>query len=320
MHEVGKRCPACGAIFSRPQMATDTTDIRFGVPGHFTYLGCPCCGSWVLHASPTRDELQLLYERYYNVPRSKDRWYRVLRELLSVSFVRHLQWLFLRGVSFADEQGSGRLLDYGCNEGRNLRSYASNGWTVEGYEPNRLAAAEARRQGFRIHDGDPELIASASFDVVMLSNVLEHSVDPAQLLSTARRLLSSKGELWISTPNAASWGAKLFRENWVNWHPPFHIVVFAPKALQALARSQGFEVIEMRTVSPPLWFAQSLLARRRGRIGTPTRQLRSVLPSAAFLLLAVLLSPLSPIADARGRGDAIRMRVLVHADTEAHSS
>ena len=48
-------------------------------------------------------------------------------------------------ISFYSKHGKGRLLDIGCNEGRGLPIYKTNGFVVEGLEVNELAAAKARK-------------------------------------------------------------------------------------------------------------------------------------------------------------------------------
>ena len=44
-----------------------------------------------------------------------------------------------------------------------------------------------------------------AYDVAVLSNVLEHALDPAVMLCDVARILKPGGEVWISCPNAASW-------------------------------------------------------------------------------------------------------------------
>jgi SAM-dependent methyltransferase len=58
----------------------------------------------------------------------------------------------------------------------------------------------------RIIDGVGEAIpfANGSFDIVYSNNVLEHTVDPAKVLSEALRVLKPGGKLFIEVPNYLS--------------------------------------------------------------------------------------------------------------------
>ena len=71
------------------------------------------------------------------------------------------------------------------------------------------------------------------YDVVVLSNVLEHFLDPKAALADIARILRPGGELWISCPNARSWLRALCGRAWINWHVPFHIVHFTGPRLPA---------------------------------------------------------------------------------------
>src|SRR5262249_50070742 len=142
------------------------------------------------------------------------------------------------------ERGQGRLLDVGCNEGRGLVLYRRNGFKPEGLELNSRAAETARRRGFMVYESDIEqLQPSLPFDRVVMSNVLEHALDPRAMLAAAHRLLVPGGELWISLPNRESWLRGAFGRSWINWHVPFHLVHFDRVTLGRLLRDSGFSVI-----------------------------------------------------------------------------
>jgi SAM-dependent methyltransferase len=284
-------------------------DLRFGIPGHFTYILCESCASWLLHPQPAQTELNQLYEKYYNFPDDvRQGGYESLREAFFSPRLAPIWAVPTGDVSFLRRRGRGRLLDYGCNEGRNLTIYAAQGWQAEGYEINPVAARAARAGGFPVYEGDPQRLPAARFDVVVLSNVLEHALDPRSALRAVRRALRPGGELWITTPNAGSWYRSVAGAAWVNWHPPFHILLFSPPALCSLLEHERFEVECLETFSPPLWQGQSLLARIFSSHGRPTRQLRSPLLVAATTAAALAFSPLTRWLDERQRGDCIRVR------------
>ncbi len=301
-------CLLCRSTRLAPVL-TELRDNRFGSPGAWTILGCDDCGLRQTDPLPTPDQLRDLYERHYNAGAAEEGtspWARLRAKLLASP----LYWLFLfldGDVSFHTRRGSGRLLDVGCNEGRGLALYRANGFEPEGLELNRVAAAAARAKGFTVHEVDvAALTPERRFRVVVLSNVLEHALDPIAMLRAVRGLLEPGGEVWISLPNAESALGQRWGRDWINWHVPFHITHFSAPRLSRLLTETGFGPFAWRNVTPALWVAQSAIAHRFP--GEPHRQ-RAPLPVIWRMAVArLLLFPLLSWWNATGRGDCLVVR------------
>ncbi|MEJ0070543.1 MAG: methyltransferase domain-containing protein [Pseudomonadota bacterium] len=134
---------------------------------------------------------------------------------------------------------------------------------------------------------------AAPYDVAVLSNVLEHALDPAEMLRQVRRILTPDGEVWISCPNAASWLRRLFGRRWINWHAPFHIVHFTDATLSKTLEAGGFDSVARDQATPALWVAHSILAGLTARRGEPTRSLRK--PLLVMLLMALARGVMFPL-------------------------
>lgn len=286
---------------------TELFDTRFGIAGSFEVRRCLQCGLEQLFPLPAATELKHLYERYYNFSGERGTLYTNLREWFFSSPLYHLWMRLDEDISFQLRKGGGRLLDIGCNEGRTLKNYAGNGFEVEGTELNETAADVARQAGFRVFTGPLEDFAPAvPYDVAVLSNVLEHSLDPKAMLGSVRRLLKPQGQVWISCPNSQSWLRSIFGRRWINWHVPFHITHFSAEALRNLLEENGFRLIEMRQITPALWAASSMVALLFARPGRPTRQLRNPFVMCGLLLLCrALLFPLFYWGNRMKRGDCL---------------
>jgi hypothetical protein len=142
--------------------------------------------------------------------------------------------------------------------------------------------------------------------VAVLSNVLEHSLDPKQMLLDVHRILASDGEVWISCPSSQSWLRKLLGRSWINWHVPFHIFHFSPDTLRQLLAEMGYTRIEVRQITPALWVAQSLIAYLFAKEGAKTRQLRSPFWTLFLMLIArFILFPALWLGNRLGRGDCL---------------
>ena len=298
-------CLACGAIL-RAELQ-DVFDTRFGIGGGWHICRCMGCGIEQTVPLPASEELKHLYETYYNFSGEKGTIYTRLR-IRFFSSVFYRFWLAIDGdISFHSIKGSGRLLDIGCNEGRGLKVYRRNGYTAEGLELNETAAAEAREAGFRIF-ADPleKFEPEKLYDVVVLSNVIEHSLDPKEMLNHVNRVLEPGGQVWISCPNVDSWQRKNFDRYWINWHVPFHIVHFSQKTLTKILKETSFEIQEIRQESPALWVAHSIIVRLFAQFGRTTKQLRNpFLVAALLILIRIFFFPLLWLGNRLGRGDCL---------------
>jgi SAM-dependent methyltransferase len=298
-------CLLCGALLE--VVLTGVTDNRLGTPGSYEIRQCVRCGFEQTFPVPRLAELTELYEKHYNFGGQKDTLYTRLREWFLFSFANRL-WVWLDGdVAFHRRRGVGRLLDIGCNEGRGLRIHAANGFQVAGLELNETAAGVARAAGFEVQTCLLEDFNPATpYDVAVLSNVLEHSLEPRKMLLDVHRMLAAGGQLWISCPNSQSWLRQVFGRSWINWHVPFHISHFSPATLRRLLEQTGYERIQIRQITPALWVAQSTIAFLFAKRGQKTWQLRNPLLTLLLMMTARLaLFPALWLGNWRGRGDCL---------------
>jgi SAM-dependent methyltransferase len=303
-------CLLCGGA-TQPVL-THVPDTRFASPGEWTILRCGTCGLEQTTPLPTGPQLKTLYETYYNYGGESGTAYTGWREKLLMSPAYRLFLKIDGDVSFHTQAGSGRLLDVGCNEGRGLVIYRANGFKPEGLELNSRAAEVARRRGFMVYESDIEALRpSLPFDRVVLSNVLEHALDPKKMLAAIHRVLEPGGEVWISLPNRRSWLRQFFGRNWINWHLPFHIVHFDAATLGRALRESGFTVVEEKQVTPALWVALSAIAALFP--GKPKMQRQPLLVVALMGIARGLLFPLLWAMNRAGRGDCLVVKARKEA-------
>jgi len=97
------------------------------------------------------------------------------------------------------------VLDVGCSYGGFASTmHRLRGCTVTGVELDRAAAEAARSHCREVYQGDIAEVAptlSADFDVVVAADVLEHLVNPRQVLGLLAALLRPGGCLLASIPN-----------------------------------------------------------------------------------------------------------------------
>src|SRR5262245_34544439 len=131
-----------------------------------------------------------------------DQLWRVEQEHWWFRARRHIVWSLVDRFA---QRGSGqrRVLDIGCGTGGNLYAMADR-YDVTGVEHSPQALEYARRRlGDRVRAGSlPNEIdlPAESFDVVLMTDVLEHIEDDANSAVTALRLLRPGGIVVATVP------------------------------------------------------------------------------------------------------------------------
>jgi SAM-dependent methyltransferase len=138
------------------------------------------------------------------------------------------------------------VLDVGCATGGFLKVLEYNRVFGYGVEISDFAAGYAREKNFlRVITGD--LIGvefpSTFFDAVTMWDVLEHLPNPLEVLKDIYRILKPKGFLIIETLNIDSWNARIMKDQWPLYSPPYHLFYYSARTLEGILQSCGFRPI-----------------------------------------------------------------------------
>lgn len=97
-----------------------------------------------------------------------------------------------------------RIFDGGCGDARLSAELVERGHQVSGLDANETGVREAKARGVKAVLGDLESawpVQSKSQDLVLLLDVLEHTVRQTDVLKEARRVLDSDGSLIVTYLN-----------------------------------------------------------------------------------------------------------------------
>jgi SAM-dependent methyltransferase len=125
--------------------------------------------------------------------------------------------------------GTGRILDVGCGHGFESVRFLAPDREVVGvdYSSEAVAAASASYggQGLRVAQMDALAlgVATASFDGVCSSHLIEHFTEPEPHVAELARVLRDDGVVCILTPNKTA-----------DFENPFHLHLFDPDDLQSM--------------------------------------------------------------------------------------
>lgn len=140
-----------------------------------------------------------------------------------------------------------QLLDVGANYGHFLKAVQSI-YNARGFEISPEAVAWSI-QNFGVDNqvGSvyemPENL-SGPFDVVTCWDVIEHLDDPGKALEKIRERIKSEGLLFLSTPDAGSFIARIMGRTWHYLDPVQHINVFSKQNLIKLLEDKNFKIIK----------------------------------------------------------------------------
>jgi SAM-dependent methyltransferase len=162
----------------------------------------------------------------------------------------HLAWRTDRGVDLSageviQSKPAPTMCDVGCGSGQAMSAFEQAGYDAVGIEPDPAARALASRVGdvfAGTAEAAPDAIAGREFDVVLLSHVLEHCIDPATALCNVKRMLAPQGTAIIEVPNNASMGFEMYGPGWFFADIPRHLQFFTEQSLKKALSRAGLRV------------------------------------------------------------------------------
>jgi SAM-dependent methyltransferase len=249
-------CPFCQGKNSN--LVMETIDYRFGSPGVFKFVTCQQCGLIYLVNPLKQSELKNLYLKNYQLKQA------LINK--NFSFLRKVWWS-INKENFADidistNKKRGKVLDIGFGQATTLLYLQKKGYDVYGVELNANLVQAAKNLNIKAFTGSLEKINFPKnyFEIIILSQVLEHTPKPKKMLQEVSRILAPGGKVFIYVPNANGYLSRVFKQYWHGWYAPFHYYVFKKRNLIELAQTCKLKVYQVKTYTPTNFFVTSLKA------------------------------------------------------------
>jgi len=216
----------------------------------FSIQRCRSCGFGWLSPRPTPDQLTKLYGKQYFDRYAGDGVADHVPPMTITDRLRvKIAWKADRGLTLQEEieplllSSSCHLCDIGCGNGGLLAKLQSPERTLIGVEPDAAARERCQSAGVSVLPGNteslPSEIGSNTQDVVVMSHVLEHCIDPIGALERAARILRPGGSMIVEVPNAESMGAASLGSTWFHADYGRHVNFFGERSLKAAAARVG---------------------------------------------------------------------------------
>ena len=196
------------------------------------------------------------------------------------------------------------ILDVGCGAGANARAIALRwpGARIVGIEPDARAAELARSACAEVHHGTLDDFLARErgerFDAVVLSDVIEHVVEPVPFLSALVAAKATQGARWfVSVPNYAVWYNRLrtlagsFSYSWSGLYDRTHVRFYTRRGIRELLEHCGLRVVA-QGATPSLVQSAAPLLRRFFEADVARGEHLTLGESAAFRAYAGYVEPL----------------------------
>lgn len=213
-----------------------TSRVKFTVQGQELYK-CSTCSVLFLHPQPDLQTLEEHYSReYYHAWGEKIGNTETIRKLKAGSFKRIFNIL-------PELPQHSRMLDVGCAMGYTMEAAEACGMDSWGVEISEWASgiAEKKFGAGKIFKGkfEESSFDSGFFDMILMSDFLEHVHDPLQAIKKSMNLLKPGGLLVVNTPDTGSLSFKILGQRWPHFKLE-HLFYFNQKSLMKLTVPNGF--------------------------------------------------------------------------------
>jgi SAM-dependent methyltransferase len=206
-------------------------------------LECPECGLQSLDPQPDDATLAGIYSDDYFFGEPHGVSTLEVADLKQASAA-----LFLDDILGLEKHRPGRLLEIGCAHGDFLQVAQQRRFEIHGveYSPDAVNVANRRLGRSCVQQGTAESanLPKNYFDVVFLSDVIEHVRNPKRFITALRDSLKLGGLIYIATPSTDSWSRKLMGRHWMEYKLE-HLFYFNRRSLAELLQDNGFSEIRL---------------------------------------------------------------------------
>jgi SAM-dependent methyltransferase len=245
--QIDENCPLCN---ENVELVYSTLP-GYQEPQTFEIYHCSSCNtSYPLPRCNSGSIYELIYEKGNSVPGYYRYWKymdEVKREKNPLNYLAEKEntyWAARKAVSeFARKKNNPRILEIGSGLGYLTYSFRKAGYDIIGLDVSETAVAVAKqRYGDYYISGDLfkySIENAGAFDIVLLTEVIEHIDDITNFISALSKLLQTNGQIIMTTPNKSFYPSNAI---WTSDLPPIHCWWLSEETIKYLSNKLGMSV------------------------------------------------------------------------------
>jgi SAM-dependent methyltransferase len=258
-------CPACGSSDKKPWLRKEIAGVKFNLDK------CCACGTGYVNPQPSAESLKSFYACRGHGSKSLISFDKVMAsevEFPNSTIDAQRMVTYAKGLLGPGKEGKAKALDIGSGYGFFSKAALEQGFQVIAVNP-----ASAENRIFKQLNGFEPIplffeevdFDTEKFDLVILSQVLEHLLDPFQVLVKVRKLINPEGVIAIAVPNVDAILIKILGSRSSFLGLPEHIIHFSRHGLSSILQRSGFDVNLHRYISRIPYYSISNRLNIHGR-------------------------------------------------------
>ena len=229
--------------------------------GGYGIFQCPTCG--LQFANGDTSNLDLIYNSIYKHSAQiggYDRYVRYSNEIKTKKGKAAINYLIneedtykyiYRYLINLDNCRELKILEVGSGLGYFTYALSQDGFNILGIDLSDDAVKKSTNAFSKLYKSVDFNDIDERFDIIILTEVIEHVSDPVQFLKDLKRVLVKGGEILLTTPRKY---IEQLRAVWLTELPPVHLFWFTTTSLQRIGSLLGLEFFEIDVKQKSLVF------------------------------------------------------------------
>ncbi len=230
-----KTCPIC---FNESNIIDDSVKtINKKCDANVSLRECNFCKHWWIDPMPKQEGLSKWYKEGSNFVVATTDYSGTSPD------DSHSKKIFLRLTNYINKSKF-NYLEIGCGTGNLLKYFSSVADVSYGVEPGWWS----EDSDLKVVKDIDDLPLDAKFDIIVLSDVLEHVADPDTMIEKVAKVANPEAIISLNFPNKDSLKAKIKKGKWGMVLPFGHLNFFSSKSIDYICEKNDLKIIKKKAI------------------------------------------------------------------------
>ncbi len=140
---------------------------------------------------------------------------------------------------------SGKVLEIGCADGRNVAAFAESGYDAFGIDLSHAYVEFGKKKGLNLFcvDAASFVEKGLKFDIIVLNHVLEHFINLERELDVIKKMMTPDGFLFVAVPGIKALTFGVYDSDFLKLLQNAHIYNFTKSTLCSVMGRHGFSCV-----------------------------------------------------------------------------